>query len=89
MLLSGDDLVEMLKTILTTEELAQKYVLTLKNIGRIFSEKFFSRLERRKLLKQIKNSGLKYSCVQELGFKCFRRLWNACFSDSKKWAEFH
>ena len=72
--LSGGNIIEMLVDVLTKEELqllGQKYVTALKKIGNIYStDNCLKPLVRRRLLKQLRTSGISYSLANDLNFKC-------------------
>jgi hypothetical protein len=83
-LISGGDPIAMIKDIYR-EELGQinenKFMLALKNIGKMWGNKKFNPLLKRKILKQIRLAGLKHKEAKSLGLKSSKHLWKACMSD--------
>lgn len=81
-ILSGNDLVEMIKDILTEseiEEISHKHVKALKNIGHVYSsDSNLSPLVRRTILRQIRSAGITFKSAKSLNFKCTKFLWQIC-----------
>ena len=81
-IISGNDICSLLSDILKNNEkniIHQKNTSALNNIStHIYLSKTAKIVEKRKLLCQLKNAGLKYSDSQVLGFSCFKRTWYNC-----------
>jgi len=86
--LSGGEISEMLKDVLSNVELQQicfKYFEALKNIGKFYSEDpNLSTTAKRNLLKQLRISNISFTLANSLDFKCTKFAWKKCIVNEYK-----
>jgi hypothetical protein len=84
-LISGGNLILMLKNVLTEEEkqlLLGKHIRAIRNYSKIFNQT--SQKQRHKYLQPIRESGLSYKKSRKLGFQATTHMWKNCLNEAER-----
>ena len=86
--LSGNDVSSMIKDVLTADELKEissNYIIALKKISKSVNDKTITKSkEKHFYIRSLRESGIHFQEVKELGFKCSTFLWKSSLDNRRR-----